>query len=64
VSRPSWTVLRVIAAVLVAGFLISVLFNLFWLIARLAIVAVVAVAVLFALRSLIARRGGRRSIKR
>ena len=63
-SRPSWTVLGVIAVVVVAGLLISVLFHLFWLIARLAIVAIIAVAVLFALRSLIARRGGRRSIKR
>jgi hypothetical protein len=64
VSRPNWTVIGVIAVVLVAGFLISVLFHLFWLVARLAIIAVVAVAVLFALRSLVARRGGRPSIKR
>lgn len=63
-SRPSWTVLGVIAALLVAGLLISVLFHLFWLIARLAIIAVVAVVVLYALRSLVARRGGGRSIKR
>ena len=64
-SRTVWTVLGVIAAVLIAWFLVDVLFSLLWFIAKLAIVAVVAVVVFFVLRSLVARRDDdRRSIER
>jgi hypothetical protein len=55
-SRTVWTVLGVIAAVLIAWFIVDVLFSLLWFIAKLAIVAVVAVVVFFVLRSLVARR--------
>ena len=64
-SRTVWTVLGVIAAVLIAWFLVDVLFSLLWFIAKLAIVAVVVVVVFFVLRSLVARRDDdRRSIER
>lgn len=64
-SRTVWTVLGVIAAVLIAWFIVDVLFSLLWFIAKLAIVAVVAVVVFFVLRSLVARRDDdRRSIER
>ncbi|HEX6365790.1 MAG TPA: hypothetical protein VF000_06555 [Agromyces sp.] len=63
-SRTVWTVLGVIAAVLIAWFVVDVLFGLLWFIAKLAIVAVVAVVVFFVLRSLVARRDDRPSIDR
>jgi hypothetical protein len=63
-SRTVWTVLGVIAAVLIAWFIVDVLFGLLWFIAKLAIVAVVAVVVFFVLRSLVARRDDRPSIDR
>jgi hypothetical protein len=63
-SRTVWTVLGVIAAVLIAWFIVDVMFSLLWFIAKLAIVAVVAVVVFFVLRSLVARRDDRPSIDR
>ncbi|WP_173921528.1 hypothetical protein [Agromyces sp. Marseille-P2726] len=63
-SRTVWTILGVIAAVLIAWFIVDLLFSLLWFIAKLAIVAVVAVVVFFVLRSLVARRDDRRSIER
>lgn len=50
-----WTVLGVVAAVLIAWFLVNVLFSLIAFAFRLAIVAVVAVIVFFVLRALFAR---------
>lgn len=47
-----WTLLGVIVAVVIAWWIVSVLFSVLWFIAKLAIVAVVAVAVFFVLRSL------------
>ncbi|WP_308799040.1 hypothetical protein [Agromyces silvae] len=49
-SRTVWTVLGVIAAVVIAWILVDVLFSLLWFIGKLAIVAVVAVIVFFVLR--------------
>ncbi|MFF2632980.1 hypothetical protein ACFVR6_08905 [Microbacterium sp. NPDC058021] len=46
-----WTVVGVIAAVVIAWILVSVLGSLLWFVAKLAIVAVVAVIVFFALRA-------------
>lgn len=64
-SRTVWTALGVIAAVVIAFFLVNVLFSVVWFIVRLAVVAVVAVIVFFVLRSLVARRDdSRRSTKR
>ena len=52
-----WTILGVIVAVVIAWFLIELLFSVMWLIAKLAAVALVAVLVFFALRALF--RGAR-----
>ena len=50
-----WTILGVIAAVVIAWFLVEVLFSLLWFIGKLVIVAIVAVIVFVVLRSLFAR---------
>lgn len=63
-SRTVWTVIGVIVAVVIAWFLVDVLFSLLWFIGKLVIVAVVAVIVFFVLRSVFARRGDRDSIER
>ncbi|UJP09629.1 hypothetical protein L2X99_14605 [Microbacterium sp. KUDC0406] len=47
-----WTVLGVIAAVVIAWWIVSALFSLIWFVAKLAVVAVVAVIVFLVLRSL------------
>lgn len=50
-----WTVVGVVVAVVIAWWLVSALFSLLWFIAKLAVVAVVAVAVYVGIRSLVAR---------
>ncbi|MCC2028363.1 hypothetical protein KEC56_02275 [Microbacterium sp. YMB-B2] len=47
-----WTIVGVIVAVVVAWWLVGVLFSVLWFIAKLAIVAVVAVIVYLVLRGL------------
>jgi len=54
-SRPLVTVLGVVAAVVIAWFLVDVLFSFIYLVVRLIIVAVIAVLVFFALRGVFAR---------
>ncbi|CAN5115857.1 hypothetical protein BH11ACT3_BH11ACT3_14170 [soil metagenome] len=58
-SRASnlWTVLGVIAAVVIAWFVVDFALHLMYFVFRLVIVAVVAVVVFFVLRFLFARRG-------
>jgi hypothetical protein len=51
-----WTVLGVIVAVVIAWWLVTALFSLLWFIVKLAVVAVVAVAVYAGLRSLLSRQ--------
>jgi uncharacterized protein YacL len=51
-----WTIVGVIAAVLIAWFLVNVLFSLLAFIFKLLVVAVVAVIVFLILRSVFARR--------
>ena len=63
-SRTVWTVIGVIVAVVIAWFLVDVLFSLLWFIGKLVIVAVVAVVVFFVLRSVFGRRDGPDSIER
>jgi len=46
-----WTILGVIVAVVIAWWLVGVLFSVLWFIAKLAIVAVVALVVFLVLRS-------------
>ena len=50
-----WTILGVIAAVVIAWFLVDGLLHLIWFAARLGIVLVVAVIVFFALRAVFSR---------
>ena len=50
-------IIGVILAVVIAWWLVSVLFSVVWFIAKLIIVGVVAVLVYFALRGLLARTG-------
>ena len=52
-SRTVWTVIGVIVAVIIAWFVVDLLFSLLWFIGKLAIVAVVAVIVFFVLRALV-----------
>ncbi|MEV4776528.1 hypothetical protein LTA6_001306 [Microbacterium sp. LTA6] len=47
-----WTVVGVVIAVVIAWWVVGALFSLLWFIAKLAIVAVVAVVVFFVLRNL------------
>jgi len=50
-----WTILGVIAAIVIAWFLVDGLLHLIWLIARIGIVLVVAAIVFFALRAVFSR---------
>jgi hypothetical protein len=61
-SRTIWTVIGVVVAVIIAWFIVDVLFSLLWFIGKLAIVAVVAVVVFLVLRSVVGR--SRDSIER
>ena len=63
-SRTVWTVIGVVVAVIIAWFLVDVLFSLLWFIGKLAIVAVVAVIVFLVLRSAVGRRRPQDSIER
>ncbi|WP_448809029.1 hypothetical protein [Agromyces bauzanensis] len=63
-SRTIWTVIGVIAAVLIAWFIVDVVFSVLWFIVKLAIVGVVAVVVFFVLRALVRPSDDRRSIER
>ena len=51
-----WTVLGVIAAIVIAWILVDVLFSLLWFIGKVVIVGIVAVIVFFVLRSIFAGR--------
>ncbi|WP_167349130.1 hypothetical protein [Pseudoclavibacter helvolus] len=55
-SKNAWTVVGVVVAVVIAWWLVDVLFHLAWMVARLSIVAVVAVIVFFVIRALVSRR--------
>ncbi|HYJ49693.1 MAG TPA: hypothetical protein VEX12_07225 [Microbacterium sp.] len=51
-----WTIVGAVVAVVIAWFLVNILFSLLWFIGKLLVVAVVAVIVFFVLRMLFARR--------
>ena len=51
-----WTILGVIAAIVIAWILVDVLFSLLWFIGKIVIVGVVAVIVFLVLRAIFARR--------
>ena len=63
-SRTRWIVLGVIASVVIAWFLVDLVFSVVWFIVKLAIVAVVAVVVFFALRAWLGRMGDRKQLER
>ena len=63
-SRTLWIVLGVIASVVIAWFLVDLVFSVVWFIVKLAVVAVVAVVVFFALRAWLGRAGDREGIER
>lgn len=63
-SRTLWIVLGVIASVVIAWFLVDLVFSVVWFIVKLAIVAVVAVVVFFALRAWLGRMGDRNQLER
>ncbi|WP_243228481.1 hypothetical protein [Microbacterium sp. CIAB417] len=50
-----WTILGVIVAVAIAWWLVGVLFSVLWFVAKLAIVAVVALVVFLVLRNVFAK---------
>lgn len=51
-----WTVLGVIAAIVIAWILVDLVFSLLWFIGKLVIVVIVAAVVYFVLRSLFSDR--------
>ncbi|GAA2175222.1 hypothetical protein GCM10009846_24290 [Agrococcus versicolor] len=51
--RNVWTIVGVVVAVVIAWFVVDAMLSLAWLVARLAMVAVVAVIVFVALRLLL-----------
>jgi len=63
-SRTVWTIIGVIAAVVIAWFLVDVVFSVLWFIVKIVIVAVVAVVVYFVLRSVVGRSRDQDSIER
>lgn len=50
-----WTILGIIVAVVIAWFLVNIVFSVMWFIGKLLVVAVVAVVVYFVLRGLFSR---------
>jgi hypothetical protein len=63
-TRTLWIVLGVIASVVIAWFVVDLVFSVVWFIVKLAIVAVVAVGVFFALRAWLGRAADRRQVER
>jgi hypothetical protein len=63
-ARTLWIVLGVVVSVAIAWFVVDLVFSVVWFIVKLAIVAVVAVAVFFLLRSWLGRASDRRQVER
>jgi hypothetical protein len=51
-----WTIIGVIIAIVIAWFLVNLIFSVAWFILKVGLVALVAVGVFFALRALFAVR--------
>jgi hypothetical protein len=64
VSRTIWIVLGVIASVVIAWFVVDLVFSVVWFIVKLAVVAVVAVVVFFVLRAWLGRANDREQLER
>jgi hypothetical protein len=63
-SRTIWIVLGVIASVVIAWFVVDLVFSVVWFIVKLAVVAVVAVIVFFVLRAWLGRANDREQLER
>jgi hypothetical protein len=63
-SRTVWIVLGVIASVVIAWFVVDLVFSVLWFIVKLGVVAVVAVVVFFVLRAWLGRASERRQLER
>ena len=63
-SRTIWIVLGVIASVVIAWFVVDLVFSVVWFIVKLAVVAVVAALVFFVLRAWLGRATDREQIER
>ena len=63
-SRTLWIVLGVIASVVIAWFVVDLVFSVVWFIVKLAVVAVVAAVVFFVLRAWLGRSSDREQIER
>lgn len=63
-GRTLWIVLGVVASVVIAWILVDLVFSILWFIVKLAIVAVVAIAVFLALRAWLGPRGDRKQVER
>ena len=63
-SRTLRIVLGVIASVVIAWFVVDLVFSVVWFIVKLAVVAVVAVVVFFVLRAWLGRATDREQIER
>ncbi|QTX03851.1 hypothetical protein [Agromyces archimandritae] len=60
-NRTAWTVIGAIVAVVIAWFLVGVLIELLGFLAKLVLVAAIAVAVFFGLRAIFTRTKSRSS---
>lgn len=54
-KNSAWTIVGVVVAVIIAWILVSVLFNVLWFVAKLAVVAVVAVVMFLVLRGVFSK---------
>lgn len=62
-TRTLWLVLGVIASVVIAWFVVDLVFSVVWFVVKLVVVAIVAVAVFFALRAWLGRSGDRKQVE-
>ena len=63
-SRTIWIVLGVVASVVIAWFVVDLVFSVVWFIVKLAVVAVVAVIVFLVLRAWLGRANDREQLER
>lgn len=63
-TRTIWLVLGVIASVVIAWFVVDLVFSLVWFVVKLVVVGLVAVAVFFALRAWLGRSSDRAQVER
>lgn len=62
-TRTLWIVLGVIASVVIAWFVVDLVFSVVWFVVKLVVVALVAVGVFFALRAWLGRSSDRKQVE-